>query len=177
MPASQPPGPNLDWCARLAAAILAGHEAVAAAAVTGPGAGAVTTRDGAACTLAAGPADPEPAGGAPWWVRVEDEHPRWEISNPAGDGHDYLCTDALIRAYGRGHVERVILHGLPPLPECAWAAGALPRSGGAVTRLAAGVLAGHPAIGSAAITGPGRIAVTTHDGVPFTLAAAQPPGA
>ncbi len=65
------------------------------------------------------------------WVRVEDEpgpccrarstHPRWEIKNPHGDGQDYLCTDAVIRTYGRAHVERVILHELPPLPQDAWA--------------------------------------------------------
>lgn len=71
-------------------------------------------------------AEPTPRPGSeradPHWVRVEDGHPRWEISNPAGDGQDYLCTDAVISAYGRAHVERVILRGLPPLPECAWAA-------------------------------------------------------
>lgn len=55
------------------------------------------------------------------WRRVEDEHPRWEISNPAGDGKDHLCTDALIRTYGRRHTER-LLAGLPPLPERAWEA-------------------------------------------------------
>lgn len=55
------------------------------------------------------------------WVRVEDEHPRWEIKNPAGDGQNYLCTDEVIRTYGRAHVERVVLRDLPPLPESAWA--------------------------------------------------------
>ncbi|MCW2929956.1 MAG: hypothetical protein JWM19_918 [Actinomycetia bacterium] len=53
------------------------------------------------------------------WSRVEDSHPRWVISNPKGDGADYLCTDKVIRTYGRKHTEH-LLRGLPPLPEKAW---------------------------------------------------------
>jgi hypothetical protein len=53
------------------------------------------------------------------WRRVEDEHPRWEISNPLGDGRGFLCTDAAIRAFGRKHMEN-LLHDLPPLPGRAW---------------------------------------------------------
>jgi hypothetical protein len=56
------------------------------------------------------------------WSRVEGEHPRWEIKNPKGDGHDYLCTDAVIRTYGRKHTEW-LLRDLPPLPDKAWEAG------------------------------------------------------
>lgn len=57
-----------------------------------------------------------PAG----WFRIEDDHPRWEIKNPNGDGKNYLCTDEAIRTYGRKHIETVVLKDLPPLPEEAW---------------------------------------------------------
>ena len=59
------------------------------------------------------------------WVRVEDEHSRWELPGERDStgiltsaGH--LVTDEVIRTYGRKHVEREILAGLPPLPEDAW---------------------------------------------------------
>jgi hypothetical protein len=55
------------------------------------------------------------------WFRVEDEHPRWEIKNPHGDGRNYLCTDEAIRTFGRAHIETVVLVKLPPLPAEAWA--------------------------------------------------------
>lgn len=55
------------------------------------------------------------------WERAEDEHPRWEIRNPKGDGCNFLCTDAVIRTFGRKHVEK-LLRGLPPLPDKAWEA-------------------------------------------------------
>lgn len=64
------------------------------------------------------------------WTRVEpgpcschapaQQHDRWEIKNPHGDGKNYLCTDAVIRTYGRKHVEGFLLADLPPLPERAW---------------------------------------------------------
>ena len=54
------------------------------------------------------------------WQRIEDQHPRWHITNPAGDGRDRLVTDVAIRTYGRLHIEQ-LLDGLPPLPTEAWA--------------------------------------------------------
>jgi hypothetical protein len=54
------------------------------------------------------------------WFRVEDDHPRWEIKNPHGDGRNYLCTDEAIRTYGREHMQTVVLRDLPQLPEGAW---------------------------------------------------------
>ena len=67
---------------------------------------------------------------APAWVRVEpgpctchyppQEHDRWEIKNPHGDGRNYLVTDEVIRTFGRPHVEGRLLVKLPPLPERAW---------------------------------------------------------
>jgi hypothetical protein len=66
------------------------------------------------------PACPEPTEPETEWTRVEDaKHPRWEIKNPLGDGKNRLCTDHLIRTYGRKHTEK-LLAGLPPLPEKAW---------------------------------------------------------
>lgn len=65
------------------------------------------------------PECPEPPAPQTEWSRVEDKHPRWEIKNPKGDGKNYLCTDAVIRAYGRRHTEK-LLHDLPPLPDKAW---------------------------------------------------------
>jgi hypothetical protein len=65
------------------------------------------------------------------WVRVVEpgpcdchhppqHHDRWELrATRAGQGR--VITDAAIRTYGRRTVER-LLHGLPPLPEQAWAA-------------------------------------------------------
>jgi hypothetical protein len=64
------------------------------------------------------------------WVRVEpgpcdchhppQEHDRWEIKNPHGDGRNFLVTDMVIRTYGRRHTEGRLLASLPPLPEQAW---------------------------------------------------------
>jgi hypothetical protein len=54
------------------------------------------------------------------WVRVEGEHPRWEIKNPRGDGRDYLLSDEAIRTFGPRHLT-TLMAGLPPLPEQAWA--------------------------------------------------------
>lgn len=68
------------------------------------------------------PACPDPPAPERDWSRVEDGHPRWEIRNPNGDGRNYLCTDAVIRTYGRRHTEK-LLRDLPPLPEKAWEAG------------------------------------------------------
>lgn len=67
------------------------------------------------------PACFDPAGRArdTEWTRAEDDHPRWEIRNPLGDGRDFLCTDFAIREFGRRHMER-LLHDLPPLPDKAW---------------------------------------------------------
>lgn len=66
------------------------------------------------------PECPDPAPPETEWSRVEDgKHPRWEIKNPHGDGHNYLCTDAVIRTYGRKHTEW-LLRDLPPLPDKAW---------------------------------------------------------
>jgi hypothetical protein len=74
------------------------------------------------------------------WVRVEpgpcschhppQQHDRWELPNRYGpDGTlittARLVTDALIRTYGRRHVE-VLLRDAPPLPEEAWAVLAAP---------------------------------------------------
>jgi hypothetical protein len=70
----------------------------------------------------------------PEWRRVEPgpctchwppmQHNRWEITNPVGDGKNRLVTDAVIRTYGRKHVEKLLAKtpGLPPLPEQAWLA-------------------------------------------------------
>jgi hypothetical protein len=78
------------------------------------------------------------AGPGAGWVRVEPgpctchypphEHDRWEIKNPRGDGRNYLVTDAVIRTYGRRHVEKLIAR-LPRLPERAWEADVLVRGG------------------------------------------------
>lgn len=54
------------------------------------------------------------------WYRIEDEHPRWVLADGKG-GYSHLCTDALIRTYGRKHLETKILKDLPPLPGSAWA--------------------------------------------------------
>ncbi len=65
------------------------------------------------------PGCPEPPEPETEWSRVEDKHPRWEIRNPHGDGKSYLCTDEVIRVFGRQHVEH-LLRDLPPLPGKAW---------------------------------------------------------
>jgi len=61
------------------------------------------------------------------WARVDVSHPRWGLPgerDSAGilTSAGHLVTDEAIRTYGRKHVERVILAGLPPLPEEAWRA-------------------------------------------------------
>jgi hypothetical protein len=53
------------------------------------------------------------------WYRVEDEHPRWQLAELNGS-YSRLVTDALIRNYGRRHLEAKILKDLPPLPPAAW---------------------------------------------------------
>jgi hypothetical protein len=53
------------------------------------------------------------------WVRIDDEHPRWQIRVQPGENGHRLITDAAIATYGRKHVEQ-LLTGLPALPERAW---------------------------------------------------------
>ena len=51
------------------------------------------------------------------WVRVDEaEHPRWVLP-----GQGRHVTDFALRTFGRRPMEKVILKGLPPLPEEAWA--------------------------------------------------------
>ena len=64
-------------------------------------------------------AGPEPEAEVPRWARVEDEHPRWEIKNPLGDGRDYLLSDEAIRTFGRAYLTK-LMADLPPLLEEAW---------------------------------------------------------
>jgi hypothetical protein len=59
------------------------------------------------------------------WARVEGENPRWELTGRRDANGiliepGWICTDELIRTYGRRHLEAKILAGLPPLPERAW---------------------------------------------------------
>jgi hypothetical protein len=59
-------------------------------------------------TVADGPA-------ATWWRDAEAF--MWRITNPHGDGRDYLASDEAIRVFGRGHIERLLAgKGLPMLP-------------------------------------------------------------
>ena len=64
-------------------------------------------------------AGPEPEAEVPRWARVADEHPRWEIKNPLGDGRHYLLSDEAIRTFGRAHLTKLVAD-LPPLLEEAW---------------------------------------------------------